>query len=183
MKERIKLIMDNAGLTQQEFAVKLGISPASLSSIFTGRTNPTNNHVMAIHRAFPQINVNWLLFGEGEMSMGNADFSAAGEEGKSSALSEQQEEQTEGTSLSANGTPTTPRSLFDVEPEVAPTTHHPTMPSPPSSNKKDARTTVRGNGQVMTTNNIVMEREDRKIKEIRVFYSNGTYESFVPSNK
>lgn len=183
MKERIKLIMDSAGLTQQEFAVKLGISPASLSSIFTGRTNPTNNHVMAIHRAFPQINVNWLLFGEGEMSMGNTDFSAAEEEGKSDALSAQHEEQTEGTSISTNSMPAAPRSLFDAEPEVAPTTHHSILPSPSSSNKKDARTTVRGNGQVVTTNNIVMEREDRKIKEIRVFYSNGTYESFVPSNK
>ena len=183
MKERIKLIMDNAGLTQQEFAVKLGISPASLSSIFTGRTNPTNNHVMAIHRVFPQINVNWLLFGEGEMNIGNADFSASEEEEKSDTLSAHHEEETDSTSLSTNGTPITPRSLFDVGPEVTPTTHHSTLPSSPSSNKKDTRTTIRGNGQVMTANNIAMEREDRKIKEIRVFYSNGTYESFVPSNK
>ena len=184
MKERIKLIMDNAGLTQQEFAVKLGISPASLSSIFTGRTNPTNNHVMAIHRAFPQINVNWLLFGEGEMSIGDVGFSATEEEGKSNTPSSHHEEQSEGTSLSANNTTAAPRSLFDADPEVTSTTHHATISSPSSSNKKDTRTTtVRGNGQVITTNNIVMEREDRKIKEIRVFYSNGTYESFVPSNK
>ena len=59
--------MELAGLSQQEFAARLEISPASLSSIFTGRTNPTNNHVQAIHRAFPNINVNWLMFGEGEM--------------------------------------------------------------------------------------------------------------------
>ena len=58
MKERIRLIQEQLGLSQIEFANKLGISPASLSSIYTGRTNPTNNHVMAIHKAFPQINAN-----------------------------------------------------------------------------------------------------------------------------
>ena len=71
MKDRIKQIMEAVGLSQQDFAKELGISAASLSSIFTGRTNPTNNHVMAIHRVFPQINVNWLLFGEGDMIMKN----------------------------------------------------------------------------------------------------------------
>lgn len=30
---------------------------------------------------------------------------------------------------------------------------------------------------------INLDKDERKIKEIRVFYSNGTYESFVPSNK
>lgn len=70
MKERIRLIQEQLGLSQIEFANKLGISPASLSSIYTGRTNPTNNHVMAIHKAFPQINVNWLMFGEGDMTEG-----------------------------------------------------------------------------------------------------------------
>ena len=46
MKERIRCIMEYVQLTQQDFAAKLNISPASLSGIFTGRTNPTNNHVM-----------------------------------------------------------------------------------------------------------------------------------------
>lgn len=66
MKDRIRQIMDDAKMSQQDFAAKLGISAASLSSIFTGRTRPTNNHVQAIHKAFPEININWLLFGEGD---------------------------------------------------------------------------------------------------------------------
>ena len=67
MKDRVRQVMTWAKLSQQDFATYLEISPASLSSIFNGRTNPTNNHVQAIHRAFPEINVNWLMFGEGEM--------------------------------------------------------------------------------------------------------------------
>ena len=67
MEERIRQVMDFLGLSQQDFAQKLGISPASLSNIFNGRSKPTNNHVQAIHRAFPKINTNWLMFGEGVM--------------------------------------------------------------------------------------------------------------------
>ena len=66
MKDRIRRVMEYAHLSQQDFALRLGMSPASLSSIFTGRTNPTSNHVKAIHNAFPEININWLMFGEGE---------------------------------------------------------------------------------------------------------------------
>jgi len=67
MQERIRQIMDHYGLSQQNFAAQLGVAPATISSIFTGRTNPTNKHVQAIHKAFPEIDTNWLMFGEGEM--------------------------------------------------------------------------------------------------------------------
>ena len=70
--------MEYAHLSQQDFALRLGMSPASLSSIFTGRTNPTSNHVKAIHHAFPEININWLMFGEGEQLV--ASSSTAGQE-------------------------------------------------------------------------------------------------------
>ena len=75
MEERIKEVMEYLGLSQQEFAQKLGISPASLSNIFNGRSKPTNNHVQAIHRAFPSISTNWLMFGEGVMFGDNGDKS------------------------------------------------------------------------------------------------------------
>ena len=67
MKERILQIMRMANMTQQEFVKAIEVSPASLSNIFNGKTNPTNNHVSAIHRRFPEIDINWLMFGEGNM--------------------------------------------------------------------------------------------------------------------
>lgn len=53
--------MEHEQMSQQEFAQKLGLSPATLSNIFNGKTRPTNNHVQAIHKAFPNINISWLL--------------------------------------------------------------------------------------------------------------------------
>lgn len=48
MKDRIKRLMESQHMTQQDFADYIGISSASLSSIFTGRTKPTLNTVEAI---------------------------------------------------------------------------------------------------------------------------------------
>ena len=67
MKERIFQIMKQEGLNQKEFAATTGISPATLSSIFNGRTSPTLNHAEALHRRFPRLNMSWLMFGEGDM--------------------------------------------------------------------------------------------------------------------
>lgn len=67
MKDRIIEIMRKENMTQQNFAAALEISPATLSNIFNGKTNPTSNQVFAIHKRFPNINISWLMFGEGEM--------------------------------------------------------------------------------------------------------------------
>ena len=42
-------------MSQKDFAAAIGISQASLSSIYNG------------HKRFPEIDTNWLMFGEGEM--------------------------------------------------------------------------------------------------------------------
>lgn len=67
MKDRIFQIMKQEGLNQKDFAATTGISPATLSSIFNGRTSPTLNHAEALHRRFPKLNMSWLMFGEGDM--------------------------------------------------------------------------------------------------------------------
>ena len=54
-------------MTQQAFANFIDISTASLSGILTGRTKPTLNTVEAIRKSFPTINIEWLMFGTGEM--------------------------------------------------------------------------------------------------------------------
>lgn len=59
--------MQKEGLTNAEFAEKLGISNSSLSHIFSGRNNPSLDMVMRIHKTCPYVNLNWLLYGEGEM--------------------------------------------------------------------------------------------------------------------
>lgn len=70
MKDRIRQIMEAKHLTQQNFASLIGISTASLSSIFNDRTKPTLNTVGAIKNTFPDISTDWLLYGIGPMTSG-----------------------------------------------------------------------------------------------------------------
>lgn len=67
MKDRIKQIMEAQHMTQQTFANFIGMSPASLSSIFNDRTKPTINTVEAIKSKMPAISTDWLMFGRGTM--------------------------------------------------------------------------------------------------------------------
>ena len=67
MKDRIKTIMESQHMTQQTFAQFIQISPASLSSIFNGRTKPTLTVVEAIRSKIPSLSLEWLMFGVGPM--------------------------------------------------------------------------------------------------------------------
>ena len=67
MKERIRQLMEAQHMNQQSFAGSIGISNATLSSIFNGRTNPTNKIVEAIHNTFPNVRTDWLMWGTGPM--------------------------------------------------------------------------------------------------------------------
>lgn len=87
MKDRIYQLMKTLGMTQKEFASKLCVAEGTLSSIFNGRTKPTSNLVNAVHTFFPEVNINWLMFGEGDMYVSahdDAPKSSSGETGQSS---------------------------------------------------------------------------------------------------
>lgn len=67
MKDRIIQIMRSTGLSNADFAEKIGISTSSLSHIFSGRNNPSLDMVKRLHKSFPDISLNWIMYGEGEM--------------------------------------------------------------------------------------------------------------------
>ena len=170
MKDRIRQIIEWTNLSQQDFATRLGISPASLSSIFTGRTNPTNNHVQAIHRAFPEINVSWLLFGEGKMM--NAD----GGEEKNLLLDDSV--QVSGDSNFSNESSSMASIFSDEDYGAAP------VADPSSRSVVNGRREISGarpTGFHFVDNAKKNDIKERRIKEIRVFFDDGTYEAFVPS--
>ena len=55
--------MEDQHMTQQVFADFLQQSPATLSSIFNGRTRPTLQVIDAIKSKIPDISIEWLLYG------------------------------------------------------------------------------------------------------------------------
>ena len=153
MKDRIRLVMENQHQTQKVFANFIGMSEGALSSIFTGRTKPTLNIVEAIKNKIPKISTDWLLFGRGEMfeQEASAPLSpAAADVSPTPAL---------GDNLAPKGGQSSARSAV-VEPSFF------GSPTPPITQPKEV---VK-----------IVEKKPRRITEIRVFYDDQTWETFVP---
>lgn len=79
MKNRIFSLIEEMQLTPTEFADLIGVSRASISSIKTGRTQPTLTLVEKIKQHFPDTDINWLIFGEKDKSKEPTLFDALSE--------------------------------------------------------------------------------------------------------
>lgn len=143
--------MESQHMTQQTFAQLLGISSASLSSIFNDRTKPTLNHVDAIKKKFPSINLDWLLYGNGSMFL---DENLGGDSEKSS------QELTDNSTLDfGSGSNSSSPLLFDTRKEDG-------------VNYTPKNKSLNG----LKYNDIKL----RKVSQIQVIYDDDTIEIFVP---
>lgn len=157
MKDRIIQLMETQHLTQQSFADLLGISASTLSNIIKEKSKPTLNQVEAIKSKFPSINIEWLLFGYGPMFKdAHPDASASPVGG-----SNQQELSFDFGSSSPSASPSPAPSASRMAPQSAPIDF-----SSPVQNVKEVVKYV--------------EKKPRSITEIRVFYDDQTWETFVP---
>jgi transcriptional regulator with XRE-family HTH domain len=151
MKERITQIIQKEEMTAAQFAEKIGISPSSLSHILSGRNNPSLEVVMKIHKACSYVNLPWLLYGDGQMEI--------------------QMETPESAETGISGI-----SLFD---ESAIFTSEGTDDR---ENRKEMqpKTPVFAPKEIVREEIKYIEKPARKITEIRIFFDNGTYETFRP---
>lgn len=71
---RIKFFLAQMGIANSLFADVCGIPRPSLSQLLNGRNKKVSNEVIdKIHAAYPEINMMWLMFGDGEMLVPNAN--------------------------------------------------------------------------------------------------------------
>lgn len=146
------MIMESQHMTQQTFANFIGMSPASLSSIFNNRTKPTLTTVEAIMNKIPTLNIDWLMFGRGQMfsTDSSASDGTAGNDG--------------------NG---------DPDAETEPSAYTPDLFAEPQERQAQAEHKRQPSAQLRPEVKFV-ERPQRQITEIRVYFDDQTYESFVP---
>lgn len=182
MKDRIKAVQEHYNLKQKQFASELGVAEATLSSVKTGRTAPSNNLIQAIHNAYPAININWLMFGEGDMLLPLTPETAVGTIPSAEVLDRAagmipQQEANAGQNVGFSS-PEGP-TLFDA----------PAVGNAPKTSAKSGIYSAlptelqlaEALSQLKKANEI--DKPARKIKEIRVFFDDGTFETFVPSTK
>ena len=152
MKDRIRQIMEAQHMSQQTFANFIGINAASLSSIFNNRTKPTLNTVEAIKSKIPNLNTDWLMFGHGSMF-----------ESDDKAEADRTSENDTGRGGMYSGAEGGMPDLF-------------------SDNGDQGMQNIQQRHREATIRPEVryVERPQRQITEIRVYFDDLTYESFVP---
>ena len=154
MKERITKIMQKEEMSSVQFAEKIEISPSSLSHILNGRNKPSLEVVMKIHKACSYVDLRWLLYGEGEM------------------------ETRENDSVLENS-PVSGVMMLGESPLFA------SNGAEDCENRKEMelRTPVYAPKEIVREEVKYIEKPARKITEIRIFFDNGTYETFRPDKQ
>lgn len=71
MIDRINTLLKAKNVTARQFAEEIGIQPSGMSHILSGRNNPSLEFIMKVMKRWPEININWLMFGKGEMYVNN----------------------------------------------------------------------------------------------------------------
>lgn len=153
------MIMEDQHMTQQVFADFLQQSPATLSSIFNGRTRPTLQVVDAIKTKIPDISIEWLLYGTGNMYISHPQGS---EEPILGGQMTGQEQTLNFDSSLPNTVNSSQNGGFTVGVLQGVKTTHP---------------------EIIREEIKIVDKQPRKVTEIRVYYDDQTYETFVPAKK
>lgn len=193
MKDRIRQIMEDQHLNQQNFAQLIGKSTATLSSIFNDRTKPSLDIVDAIKKKLPQVNLEWLLYGTPPMYINKvegaqAGASARGENGAGDDSLDMYGDAVgvAGTGASAAGLGGSHGSIGGAGGVVEPTLDFGGSEGSDSPTSPSLFDQPQIHGVKRTPKNIAnaavkyVDKPQRKITEIRIFYDDQTWETFVP---
>lgn len=177
---RLTAFMETRGIGSTQFADSCGIPRPTLSQILSGRNKKISDAVIAkIHKAYPRLSVMWLLFGEGEMEMTpNMAISEAQNKSRNTVQSAQTNDYRgfEGTSRNMGN------ESADTMFGAAGAMHHDTLIFDDDDDSANV-VSDEDNG----TNDANMESTvavpadgSKSIVNIMVFYSDNSYQSFVP---
>lgn len=151
MKERLIELMQLLNCTPTQFANAIGVQRATLQHILNGRNEPSLKIIMAVHESFPQVDLEWLLYGRGNTF---GETSPQKQENNDYPLFPGMES----TVFQAQGKDNS--DFLNLREEKS-----------PSSSRK------RANNKGISTNiNNPLNNTQNRIKEVVIFFEDGTYQ-------
>ena len=163
-RERIELIMKSYGLSPSQFADKTGIQRASVSHILGGRNKASLEVMLKIYDAFPGLDMKWLMTGVGDEPGASVSPASSSAMGAGMLFAE-----SDGGNTVQNHIPEE-RIVRQPEPEAARKSEASPTPRERRVKKVPARAASAVQGEMPV----------RRIREIRVYYTDGTYEILMP---
>ncbi len=172
---RLKQFLGDTGISNSQFADTCVIPRPTLSQLLNGRNKKVSDEVIAkIHRAYPSLNIMWLLFGDGEMLLGNAD-QPAHDGADLMAENNHDDDHVDESGLKAISFVDGPSDAYGhasrASQRVAtPSTMTETIQNIMRSTAAAGRGTKRGT-----------EVTERRVVKMLVFYSDGRFDEFEPT--
>ncbi len=153
--KRLEILLDYYGLSASVFADKMGVQRSGLSHLMSGRNKPSLDFVMKIIENFPEVDLYWLLNGEG--SFPKKEGSA--KENYTQPVQEQPyptQAKNESAAL----------DLFSPEENHEAINDSPMPEALPDAHEKSGE----------------KPHKESTVEKIVIFYSDGTFKSYSPGN-
>jgi len=164
--------MEQAGISSSQFADTCEIPRPTLSQLLNGRNKKVSDEVIGkIHRAYPSLNVMWLMFGDGEMLLGSGDNLTGGTSAAAPARDNHVDDPVQRAISFDEEEPTGYQRAVKQPQRVATAS---AMNETIQSIMRSA-TAVRGSQRGSSTS-------DRRVVKMLVFYSDGRFEEFGPTH-
>ena len=189
MKERLKQLLQEIGMTQAEFADHIGVGRPSITHIMTGRDKTSQTVVSKTLLKFPELNPMWLLKGEGEMYRSHAEpvrkvvpavRDTAAEEVQTALFPADEAEPAALPISTVQETPVvssiTAREVF--QPVPTPMTAAPTFSQPEKQPEKTVEAIPEQQPEKAVEAKPV--KPQRKLRKIVFFYDDRSFEEYLP---
>lgn len=178
---RLKRFLQQNGIANSQFADNCQIPRPTLSQILNGRNKKVSDEVIAkIHHSYPSLNVMWLMFGDGEMFVPDANMddvrqSKPAESGSNGGY-------VSGGRQNQNLRQQSSIDFEEDEASVAPSAvRQRASASSPSPDNADVMQAMLGMMGGSSSHPRKGDGSKRRVESIMVFYSDNSFEVFKPS--
>lgn len=183
---RLKLFIEMEGLTNSQFADNCGIARPSLSQLLNGRNKKISDVLInQIHQGYPDLNIMWLLFGEGSQKLGeSSSYSTSNEELHTGHKSSDEPTLFDSIEFNSDFSEGENRNSLRVGKKsfvnqiLTPLSQSPDKTESISNEYVDAiKETKFLKAQIEK-----LQHNPRKVVQIMVYYDDSTFETFIPNS-
>lgn len=158
MKQRLEKFLSAENISKAQFADSIKVARAGISHIMSGRNNPSYEFIVNTMAAYPNLNIEWLLNGSGDMYK-SGDFPS--------------------DSLFSNVSSTPSEQQFDVRTEKTETARvQASAANVPAHHQQNSAPAAIHPSAMAAASSVLLQSKSRKTKKVMIFYDDGTYEEF-----
>lgn len=161
MNFRLQQFLAAENITQAQFADLIGVARASVSHIIAGRNKPGFDFIQSMSRAFPDLNLEWLIHGKGRMYKEGRREPAPLQQSTEGQLFAAAQEEAPALPPAADPVPETPALPDSPAPAFPPINQ-----TEPAENKQTYADPPK----------VKVQTSGRRITRIVVFYDDNTYQ-------